>query len=588
MCLQTFGLNSELEEHICEEEPISNSRLKNQATKKRRNKSNTKTTASKSKERKIKNEVDNEIDFSPSSEMYTKLTCSQCLKIVDTKEDLKLHWVLQHGIAIENFDEQDPSSKENDGEVLPAVEMPMREENGRFYCLSGDCAVKKQSSKWLRGFKEHFMEKHAPENLKTFGCKFCNELFASSGIRNKHQKVHFPKDDSDPLESREETDLLTPLVCLKETDIEVKVNTNKSSDLSQSQSNEIPMREENGRFFCLSGDCEQTGGRSFNWLGGLKEHYNKVHDPDYQKTVPCKYCGMLFASVGLRNKHIKSDHVKEKGESNKISKFTCSVCSEVFNLASSLKIHLLKHPELSVKTGNKVKLRPFHCDQCDKSFVKPCHLRDHQIVHSEERYFICDKCGKSYKEKGELTRHKQIHEDVIVDCEFCELKFVGQYLYSRHLRRKHQSTYTCNDCGKTYGYKYTFDMHMRTHSGERPYVCELCGASYPIQGSLTHHLKASHSNWHKERKKEKQCDQCQRFFYTTHSLNLHIKTVHENVKDYHCAECGNSYKGSTQLKRHMETHSGITINCQYCERKFNSTSYYKKHLKRKHKANDST
>ena len=568
MCLLKFESNSELEEHTC-------TRRKNQASKKSQSKGN----GPKSKRRKKTKDDFDSSNIGASAEIYTKLTCSQCLKIVATKEDLKLHWVLQHGITIDNLDDQDTSSKANDSEVLPGVETPMIEANGRFYCLSGDCPSKKRSSKFLRGFKEHFMEKHAPEHLKTFGCKFCSEFFASSGIRNRHQKVHL----ADQVETKQETDLLTPVVCLKEADVEVK---DQRADLSKSTNSDVPMREENGRFYCLSGDCEETGGRSFKLLSGLTEHFNKVHDPDYQKSTPCKFCGMLFASVGLRNKHIKNEHNTEKGESEGSLRFTCSVCSEEFNLASSLKIHLLKHPELSVKPDKKVIVRPFHCEQCGKSFAKPSQLRDHQVVHSEDRYFICDKCGKSYKEKGELTRHKQIHEDVIVDCEFCDLKFVGQYLYSRHLRRKHQSTHTCKDCGRTFGHKSLFDIHVRTHSGERPFVCELCGASYPIQGSLTHHMKASHSNWHKERKKEKQCDRCQRCFYTNHSLNFHIRTVHENIKDFHCSECGNSYKGSTQLKRHMETHAGITINCQFCERTFNSTSYYSKHLRRKHKANE--
>jgi hypothetical protein len=42
----------------------------------------------------------------------------------------------------------------------PVLEMPMREENGRLVCLTGECAAKGHSFQAINGLREHFMEKH--------------------------------------------------------------------------------------------------------------------------------------------------------------------------------------------------------------------------------------------------------------------------------------------------------------------------------------------------------------------------------------------------------------------------------------------
>ena len=71
----------------------------------------------------------------------------------------------------------------------PKVDIPMKEENGRFYCLTGECEEKGQSFQWINGLREHFMDKHAPEDLKSFSCQFCGKMFGTNALRNKHEDL---------------------------------------------------------------------------------------------------------------------------------------------------------------------------------------------------------------------------------------------------------------------------------------------------------------------------------------------------------------------------------------------------------------
>lgn len=50
----------------------------------------------------------------------------------------------------------------------------------------------------------------------------------------------------------------------------------------------------------------------------------------------------------------------------------------------------------------------------------------------------------------------------------------------------------CVHCGKSFGLKWTLDLHMRTHSNERPYACEQCERALTNSKDLKRHV-AIHS-----------------------------------------------------------------------------------------------
>lgn len=52
-----------------------------------------------------------------------------------------------------------------------------------------------------------------------------------------------------------------------------------------------------------------------------------------------------------------------------------------------------------------------------------------------------------------------------------------------------EKPYVCDICGQAFAQSSTLTYHKRRHTGEKPYQCDLCGMSFSVSSSLIAHAR---------------------------------------------------------------------------------------------------
>ncbi|KAF6761675.1 zinc finger protein [Ephemerocybe angulata] len=171
-------------------------------------------------------------------------------------------------------------------------------------------------------------------------------------------------------------------------------------------------------------------------------------------------------------------------------------------------------------------------------------------------------CGSMFTSSDELTAHltsahvgggKARYECFWDGCDrYGERGFSSKQKICRHLQsHTGHRPFQCQLCQQNFSEAATLQQHMRRHTQEKPYSCDFpgCGKSFAIMGALTIH-KRIHNGL-----KPFKCSYCGRAFTESSNLSKHLRT-HTGARPYTCTEpsCGKSFARPDQLTRHMGIH----------------------------------
>ncbi|CAL4109363.1 unnamed protein product, partial [Meganyctiphanes norvegica] len=136
-------------------------------------------------------------------------------------------------------------------------------------------------------------------------------------------------------------------------------------------------------------------------------------------------------------------------------------------------------------------------------------------------------------------------------CSHCNKAFAIQNnMCASHRIHTGEKPYQCSHCGKKFSFNHHLKPHQRTHTGEKPYQCRHCDKRFAVNFSLIAHER-THTG-----EKPYQCSYCEKCFPKKCDLSRHER-IHTGEKPYDCTHCGKRFTVSSGLVRHMKTHTSL-------------------------------
>lgn len=320
-----------------------------------------------------------------------------------------------------------------------------------------------------------------------------------------------------------------------------------------------------------------------------KKHVHRIDTP-----LDCNFCFEKFPTKEVLANHETVEHPVPEATNvwqipeqvvNREDGLKCSHCNYIADRLRTLTMHNIKEHGY-VKCRRCVKIDPpGESHQCvQASFDR---LKDTiPLKASNLRLFVCEECGQKAYSRDDIYGHiqdwhtKETNTEELtplatLQCpvKSCKMKIQGGDKLVQHVQSDHG--YVCCDRCSEVIRPEERSGHICVRSIAKSdfslaYSCYLCQSrTYNKITNVRAHVKAEHAGV------SVQCEECERIFDSDVKLKRHMNTTHSKKNLFKCPTCNLVVGRYSSLATHMKTHDvGAIRKCNFPDCNFEASSLW--------------